>query len=74
MPFMQNPLPFVLLGCVYLFIVGVGKKWMKHGEPLKIDLIIIVYNFIQIIINSMLVLMVSSFVDSIPNAKCVQTK
>lgn len=53
----------VLLSLIYLFIVGMGKKWMEHRQPMQIDRIIIVYNVMQIVINSMFFLMVGAFVE-----------
>lgn len=67
MPFMQNPWPLVLLISIYLFIVAMGKKWMEHRLPMQIDPIIIIYNLMQIIINSAMVLAVSSTVEFILN-------
>lgn len=60
MPFMQSPLPMLLLVAAYLFIVQTGRKWMEHRQPLQIDRLIIAYNFAQIVVNSILVLVVSS--------------
>lgn len=64
---MKNPLPLVLLVSIYLFIVTMGKRWMKHRPPMQIDPIIIAYNLMQIIINSAMVLAVSSTVRSQSN-------
>lgn len=63
MPFMQSPLPMVLLVAGYLFIVQTGKKWMEHRQPLPIERLVIAYNFVQIVINSVLVLVVGSIVE-----------
>lgn len=63
MPFIQSPWPLLLLVSIYLFIVGMGKKWMEHRKPMQIDPIIIAYNSIQIFVNSMLALIVSSFFE-----------
>lgn len=57
---MQSPLPMLLLVAAYLFIVQTGRKWMEHRQPLQIDRLIIAYNFAQIVVNSILVLVVSS--------------
>lgn len=62
MPFINSPLPILLVVCTYLLIVGTGKKWMKHRQPLQIDRIIIAYNSVQIIANSVVFVMVGSFV------------
>lgn len=50
----------VILVSVYLYIVRNGKKWMEHRQPMEIERIMIVYNILQIIVNSALVLVVSS--------------
>lgn len=63
MPLMGSPLPMLFLSSIYLFIVGMGKKWLEHRQPMQIDRIIIVYNVMQIIANSMFVLMVGPFVE-----------
>lgn len=63
MPLMGSPIPMLLLVSIYLLFVGMGKKWMEHRPPVRIDRIIIVYNIVQIIANSALVLMVGSFVE-----------
>lgn len=59
MPFVSSPWPMLLLISAYLFIVATGKKWMEHRKPMQIERIIILYNFIQIIANSIIVLTVS---------------
>lgn len=63
MPFMDSPIPMMLLVSFYLSFVGLGKKCMEHRKPMQIDRIIIVYNIIQIVVNSYVVVMVSVFVE-----------
>lgn len=65
MPFIQSPLPMLLLVAGYLYIVQTGKKWMEHRQPMPIERIVIAYNSVQIVVNSILVLMVSSFVEDL---------
>lgn len=75
MPFMQNPLPLALLVSIYLSIVIMGKRWMEHRLPMRIDPIIIAYNLMQIIVNSAMVLAVSSTLEFNPNQIiCVNNK
>lgn len=69
MPLMGSPIPMLLLVSIYLLFVGMGKKWMEHRPPVRIDRIIIVYNIVQIIANSALVLMVGSFVECVVTGK-----
>lgn len=68
MPLMNSPLPTLLLSAIYLFIVGMGKTWMEHRQPMRMDRIIIVYNVLQIVTNSIFVLLVGSFVGCVEMA------
>lgn len=65
MPFMNSPLPLIILISTYLFMVRNGKKWMQHRQPMEIDRIIIAYNLIQIIANSIGMLLVHLFICQI---------
>lgn len=60
LPFMSSPLSMFILVAIYLYIVRNGKKWMQHRNPMEIQQIIVVYNIVQIIVNSALFLVVSS--------------
>lgn len=71
MPLMNSPLPTLLLSAIYLFIVGMGKTWMEHRQPMRMDRIIIVYNVLQIVTNSIFVLLVGSFVGCIEMANLI---
>lgn len=60
LPFMGSPLPMIILVSVYLYIIRNGKKWMEHRKPMEIERLMVVYNIVQIIVNSALFLVVSS--------------
>lgn len=58
MPFMQSPVPLLMLVSAYLLFVRMSKNWMKHRKPMQIDHIIIAYNYVQIAINAIFVVSV----------------
>lgn len=58
MPFMQSPVPLLMLVSAYLLFVRMSKSWMKHRKPMQIDHIIIAYNYVQIAINAIYVVSV----------------
>lgn len=60
LPFMSSPLPIVIVISAYLYFIRNGKSIMEHRKPFKIERIIIAYNIIQIIANSVIFLVVSS--------------
>ena len=59
MPFIQSPVPLLSIVAGYLLIVAMGKKWMEQRKPMQIERFIIGYNFMQIIVNTIMVAMVS---------------
>lgn len=59
-PFMSSPLSMIILISTYLFVIRNGKKFMEHRKPYDIEKLIIGYNILQIIINSVLFILVSS--------------
>jgi hypothetical protein len=47
---MKNVFPTVMIGIVYVFVVGFGQKWMKNQKPFQLYYFMIVYNLFQVII------------------------
>ncbi|XP_053687549.1 elongation of very long chain fatty acids protein 4-like [Sabethes cyaneus] len=48
---METPWPgLALLGFYLMFVLKWGPKWMENRKPLKIDLVIRVYNLVQVFI------------------------
>ncbi|XP_065212269.1 very long chain fatty acid elongase 7-like [Planococcus citri] len=51
----RSPLPvLMILVCYVHFVTNLGPRWMKRRQPFNLKSIMIVYNIIQILINSFL--------------------
>ncbi|XP_015833383.2 very long chain fatty acid elongase 7 isoform X1 [Tribolium castaneum] len=55
---MKSPLPVTLIMAFYTsFVFKIGPALMKNRPPMKLDRIIMVYNWVQIILNGVIFLM-----------------
>ena len=54
-PMMSSPLPTVIVCLVYVMSVKVwGPNYMKNRPPYQIKAILIVYNFTQVLVSTLL--------------------
>lgn len=51
-PTISSPVPgLTILGFYLYFVLSWGPKYMAHRKPYKLESILIVYNFIQVIVS-----------------------
>lgn len=59
MPLMSSPFPMLAIVGAYLyFVLKLGPKMMESRKPFKLDKVIIVFNILQILACSFLVIQV----------------
>lgn len=64
-PIMNNPLLVLGIAVIYLvFATKLGPKWMAKREPFKLRGLLLLYNLLQVIFCSILLLVVREFVFS----------
>lgn len=52
---MKSPLPITLILVFYTsFVFKIGPALMKNRQPMKLDRIIMIYNWVQIILNGVI--------------------
>lgn len=68
---MSSPISMIVLIAAYLYVIRNGKKFMEHRKPYNIERLIIGYNILQIIINSVVFLLVGSINQSSCVCACV---
>lgn len=47
-PLVYSPVPVSLIFLLYLCVVWVGPRLMKHREPVDLKLVLIIYNFAMV--------------------------
>ena len=49
---MYSPVPVAVIFLVYLCVVWVGPRLMKHREPVDLKAVLIVYNFAMVVLSA----------------------
>ena len=49
-PLMENIIPTIMIGFIYVIAVVLGVKWMTNRKPFQLYYFMMVYNLLQVIV------------------------
>lgn len=62
------PIPFAMILMGYVLMIKWGPKFMEDRRPFDLKNVMMIYNFIQVILNTYIGVDVSSEIPHLPNA------